>query len=269
MSTANTYEINLSVTGLCPLILVKGGADTNNPNAFEASAFGLVEHKRHLTSFKVNGAEVRSWVYGKVILTVYDKDNHEKTGLRTCKNDNQDTGEMAFSNLPDLESNDFHNKKLDRYYKNLKGHLELKHGDIFTKNLSNYEIEFHRRGQIVSKKKIADTICVKIPMNFGDYAHLDFTDQKLRLVLKDANYDLELDNSCPGHSQACLHNNEENDFSLVYRIVELEADDPPFVAKIADIGPMQDNHVQFVKPLICSPVVFGQSENLPNPNYSE
>lgn len=277
MSTTDTYEINLTVTGLCPLILMKG--NQTEEGKYEQGAFSLIEHKRHITSLKINDVDAGPWFLEKVELQVFDKTNTERKGDISTLAD-ATRGDLPFSKVADLEI--FHNKEqspdkrkpLKKDFRCLKAYLKFHTGTLFTRKLISEKIGLiNDNGSKVSPAYFAEEIGLRIILAKDECAKLILKDQNVEITLKNNNYDIELDNSCPIRSLRCLEkarkNPPETDFTLIYKLLNKVAMRERFKVYYENMTNMDDNTPFSIRPLICVPVVLSQSTETPPDNIQD
>lgn len=255
MSESQSPKIKIVVSGICPLLLVKD----QQTGLINKAAFALIDDKRHVTSLKINDAELGAWMTGKVSLTV-NKANPNITTRENGKND-------SYEHIVDLEKHPFFEDTDDikppllKVFDRVKSQFHFNHGEIFTNRLHDRHLEFYQEkldGKKLGPRPVATEIGVLIELDNDEEAVLDFEDQKIKLTLKGSEFDIVLDNLCSGNSARCPDADGDNDFLLNYKILAIPPDER-FKAR-RPIGPRSP------APRICSSLVLSKTVILPDPD---
>lgn len=214
MTTELPPQILITASGVCPLVLVP-----KESNTFQYAAFVYIDDTRHIPSLKINGAEVGAWLTGKITLTVHRNDQ---------QNNSIRKGER-FDKIIDLEP--LFSSPIQKDFSALTAQFEIDDGEIFSYKLLERHVNFlqEQNGKkeiIRADQEIATEIGVLIELNPGGYATLHFEDHNIDIILKDARFHIELDNSCNEASSRCPGEGDQNDFLLNYKILRIGQQKP-------------------------------------------
>ena len=221
------------------------------------AGFGLIENKHHITSFRVNGAELRTWFVSSISLQV-TKQGSKK--IERLAEGNLGVP-FSFGHVVDLEGDTFHGKKLEKNFGKLKGFFTFDCGKIFTHKLYEYKVAFFGPKNF-EKDKVASEIGILIQLDKGDSAKITFENSPLSLDLKNDVYLIEIENECSNSKHCPKDDPDHNDFVLSYKFLKVDREHR-FKANRKDLRAMGEVEICMPSPRICIPTAFSKTLELP------
>ncbi|HMW00858.1 MAG TPA: hypothetical protein PLL06_12540 [Acidobacteriota bacterium] len=226
MTTTQTTEITLTVTGLCPMIF-----DSDN----ERAAFGIFHDRDHQTVLKVDNVDWSQSFNGIASLTVHRALGSHRQNRIVRKADNVVTdpsqvpaGDLSFSHVVDIQKNLYGGLHLPMQTGLLKARLILNDGEFSVSKLFNggapgapprkvWFVPENNLSKVVYENYVAEELMVRIYLEKDDFAFLTFDNGDFVYLYGDQNHSIVMSNMCDPDVIA----SGQDDFILQYNLYRM------------------------------------------------